>query len=98
MAPSSFRYTALANANSDIRLLELQPGSGRVQCRLRAVKLSENTTPYEPLSYCWGDQTKQVSILLDDASFDIGVNLHAALRRLRLESQVRMLWVDAICL
>ena len=98
MAPSSFRYKALEHPNSDVRLLELLPGSGRVQCRLKVVKLSENTTPYEPLSYCWGEQTRRVSILVDDAPFDIGVNLHAALKRLRLESQIRMLWVDAICI
>ena len=98
MAPSLFRYRALEHPNSDIRLLELLPGSGRVQCRLKVVKLSENTTPYEPLSYCWGEQTRRVSILVDDAPFDIGVNLHAALKRLRLESQIRMLWVDAICI
>lgn len=98
MAPRSFKYTKLADPDNEIRLLELLPGSGRVQCRLKVVKLSENTTPYEPLSYCWGEQTRQVSILVDDAPFDIGVNLYAALKRLRLESQVRTLWADAICI
>lgn len=99
MAPDLFKYIPLPHPDSNIRLLELLPGSGRLQCRLKVVKLPENMTPYEPLSYCWGDdQTKEVSIVVDDAPFKIRVNLHAALKRFRYESQVRMLWVDAICI
>jgi hypothetical protein len=98
--PRTFQYKALRDPATEIRLLELLPGSGVIRCQLKLFRLDDvSLTVYEPLSYCWGDQKKKVSITLDDADFTVGANLHAALCRLRSRRDaVRTLWVDAVCI
>ncbi|KAH8883688.1 HET-domain-containing protein, partial [Thozetella sp. PMI_491] len=95
-----FRYEQLGLPDSEIRLLDLLPGQGRVRCRLRKMALETARGQYEPLSYCWGDQKQQVTMIVDDGrALSIGLSLDAALRRLRFEqNRVRTLWVDAVCI
>lgn len=53
---------------------------------------------YEALSYVWGDPENKLPILIHSHRFDVTVNLHAALSRLRDHYFERILWVDAICI
>jgi hypothetical protein len=53
-------------------------------------------TKYEALSYVWGDASVTSPILLNGYPFEVTLNLKAALNHLRLESSLRVLWVDAI--
>ncbi|KAL2366080.1 hypothetical protein RJZ56_000920 [Blastomyces dermatitidis] len=53
---------------------------------------------YEALSYVWGTETEQTSIYIDGRPIAIKPNLDAALRNLRLPTQARRLWVDALCI
>jgi hypothetical protein len=56
-------------------------------------------TSYEALSYCWGDNTAfKTPIICNGARLEITRNLKSALQHLRDEENVRILWVDAICL
>ena len=67
-----------------------------------------NPLSFEALSYTWGDPADRESIVVipEDAgnhchveeSLSIGRNLAQALRHLRSEDDVRVLWVDAICI
>lgn len=110
---SSYQYQPLSSPSTQIRLLELLPGRGIIQCRLKVTDLGEAENTYEPLSYCWKAHTREhrfvttykekkkqqtFRVRVDGADLDITENLHSALRHMRLESRVRLLWADAICI
>jgi hypothetical protein len=59
--------------------------------------LTASKADYEALSYFWGTNVKNASILVDGKHLDITQNRHDALGRLRL-GEHRQLWMDAICI
>ena len=80
------------------RLVLLQPGrpNDDICCTLDVVALGEKPH-FEALSYVWGDGKENLpTISLNGHPHRITANLDAALRRLRSETEVRALWVDAI--
>lgn len=110
---SAYQYQPLSSPSTQIRLLELLPGRGIIQCRLKITELEEAKYTYEPISYCWRAYTreswlgstykekkkqKKIRLRVDGANFYITENLHGALRQMRLESKARVLWADAICI
>lgn len=101
--PSSllFQYRPLGpnTRQKPIRLLELLPDctTATVHCRLIHAFLIDKPV-YEALSYCWGDESNQVTIQCDTGAITVTRNLYAALVRLRKEHEIRTLWVDAICI
>ncbi|KAK2603117.1 hypothetical protein N8I77_009597 [Diaporthe amygdali] len=111
MAP--YQYEPLSSPTTQIRLLELLPGRGIIQCRLKITELKEATDTYEPISYCWKSYSripwfgitykeknqKSFRVRVDGGDYRISENLHGALRQVRLKSEkVRVLWADAICI
>jgi hypothetical protein len=86
-------------SSSFVRLLELKSGSGEdaIRADLRPVNLQDKPE-YEALSYVWGREPPNDSITVQDHAFATRPNLIAALRRLRLPNQPRVLWIDAICI
>jgi hypothetical protein len=82
-----------------IRLLHLQPRSGSetIECTIELAKFSKQPE-YEALSYMWGPANPLHSILIDGANFEVRENLWLALQHLRLETESRVLWIDAICI
>jgi hypothetical protein len=50
------------------------------------------------LSYVWGDPEETLPILINNRRFNITLNLHAALLRLRDRDIARIIWVDAVCI
>ncbi|KAH8784400.1 heterokaryon incompatibility protein-domain-containing protein, partial [Hyaloscypha finlandica] len=93
-------YSNLKNTD-EIRLLYLEPkASGEIiNCALKHAKLS-NLPKYEALSYMWGpkDVRTEHSISIDNSNFCVRENLWLALQHLRLETEIRVLWIDAICI
>jgi hypothetical protein len=91
-------YRDLQDFNQ-IRLLHLQPRSGseKIECTIELAKFSKKPE-YEALSYMWGPANPLHSILIDGANFEVRENLWLALQHLRLESESRVLWIDAICI
>lgn len=91
-------YHPLDQAKNEIRLVRLAPGTrdDALQTELLQVPLSD-TPPYEVLSYEWGTRQDSVALQLDGKDFSIGGNLAAALVEMRLDSQARVFWIDAIC-
>ncbi|KAK6436986.1 hypothetical protein LTR95_006824 [Oleoguttula sp. CCFEE 5521] len=89
----------LFNEEKSLRLLQILPDdfTAHISCTLGAYRLSD-CPPYEALSYCWGDVTDGLSILLNGSVMRVTSNLRAALRHLRSSSTSRCLWVDAICI
>lgn len=65
----------------------------------------ERDQHYEALSYVWGDPTPRDVLFVTDAldvkitfCLPITSNLSSALRHLRHEQRIRLLWVDAVCI
>ncbi|KAL7932889.1 heterokaryon incompatibility protein domain-containing protein [Trichoderma chlorosporum] len=83
-----------------IWILSLAPSqnvSDPIHMELSNVSLADKPT-YEALSYCWGDVTKRMPVICNRNQFHVTENLDSALRHLRLETEERTLWVDAICI
>ncbi len=55
-------------------------------------------TPYEALSYVWGDANDRETSFLNGVLFKVTRNLYSALRHLRYADRSRTLWIDAICI
>jgi len=83
----------------EIRLLGLLPGSRSdpIVCSLNHARLSERPK-YEALSYMWGPETHEKTMIINGDNREIRENLWAALSHLRYTNRSRILWVDAICL
>lgn len=58
----------------------------------------ESCPPFEALSYVWGQAKAVHLVLCDGGAVSITQDLEDALRILRLPTQARRLWVDAVCI
>ncbi|VUC32665.1 unnamed protein product [Clonostachys rosea] len=93
-----YAFTALGLGDS-FRLLELLPGLPSEPLRGRLhVREQPSEADYETLSYVWGSAECPHAIEIDGNPLLITTNLHSALRRLRLQTRPRTLWVDSICI
>ncbi|KAM0239544.1 hypothetical protein ACHAP5_008267 [Fusarium lateritium] len=98
-------YKPLNSQRQEIRLLTLQPSSDDgegIYCTLSHLELQPSNgagiPAYEALSYVWGEPDFTECITLNDHPFFITPSLRYILASLRLESQSRLLWADAICI
>lgn len=104
-----FQYGTLnvGTESKEIRLLELLPGNytDTIRCRITvaSIEVDPNQGPrYDALSYVWGEESSaRRLIIIDDChrgecKLMVTENLFFALRRLRLTSATRTLWVDAV--
>jgi hypothetical protein len=102
--PHRYRYSSIPRGNDSVRLLRLMPHKDEtadIQCELFDYSLQNSCKGihlYEALSYVWGNPDEKLPIFIHKHSFDVTVNLRAALLRLRNHSMERILWVDAICI
>ncbi|KFA71687.1 hypothetical protein S40288_09533 [Stachybotrys chartarum IBT 40288] len=93
--------SSLDPALEEIRVLHLHggPEDSPLECTLHKVALKSDPPPvYEALSYTWGDASDTREIVLNGHVVSVTANLFLALRRLRLEDDVRVMWVDAVCI
>lgn len=92
-------YLPLSADQREIRLLRLSPGQFQdaIHCSLSNFSLNE-CPPYEALSYVWGAGGPSRQIFVGGLPQQVTQNLEIALRYLRHSSQIRVLWVDAICI
>jgi hypothetical protein len=93
-------YGELDTSNNQIRLLLVQPSKdaeAQIQSHQRQVSLGDNPES-EALSYAWGDPELVKSILLDEREFKVTLGAWSALKGLRYDDRVRVLWIDAICI
>jgi hypothetical protein len=99
MSALPFNYVSLDPAKNTIRLLGLLPGeaSDHIQCEIKEVPLSQKPV-YEALSYAWGDPTACVTITVENKQHAVTRSLDIALRHLRSTTEVRVLWIDALCI
>ncbi|KAK0744662.1 heterokaryon incompatibility protein-domain-containing protein [Apiosordaria backusii] len=99
MSPPKLKYEALNPNKNSIRILRLLPGRwiDDIQCELQTASLDDNPA-YEALSYVWGNPQDTGPIIVDGSHFQATKNLMAALRRLRSSVDLKVLWVDAVCI
>ncbi|KAK0662071.1 putative heterokaryon incompatibility protein [Cercophora samala] len=99
MPSSELQYGPLHQQDHSIRLLRLLPGRwlDNIHCELETVSLDDNPA-YDALSYVWGNPQDTSVITVDGSPFQATKNLVAALRRLRSSVEVKVLWVDAVCI
>jgi len=98
--PVAYSYSPLPkDGNFHVRLLTLCPGPPGSPIRFDLTpKNLTNATPFEALSYVWGDASVTKQAHLCGKPFNVTTNLHSALRHLRYPDRPRTLWVDAICI
>ncbi|KAI0884939.1 heterokaryon incompatibility protein-domain-containing protein [Annulohypoxylon maeteangense] len=95
-----YEYLPLAK-NIHTRVLDLQPAinSGApLHATLRHVDLDSDLF-FDAVSYTWGEPIFNEELIIDEtSSVKITANLRDALVRFRLPTEVRHLWVDAVCI
>lgn len=107
---SAREYPSPSLADGQFRLLSLLPGTltEGVSCTLcidnipgsnvEQAHSSARRPEYEALSYTWGEMADQVIRLNGHDSFPVTDNLFYALKRLRYTHEVRVFWIDAVCI
>ncbi|KAI2619941.1 HET-domain-containing protein [Hypoxylon sp. NC1633] len=92
---------SIDSSQSQIRLLEILPGSGLddIRCSYRIISLDVEVK-YQTLSYVWGESKEHKSVVLEGRAVNVTDNLFSALQTIRSlsESEPTILWVDALCI
>jgi len=81
------------------RILSLEPGKGdEPLCGRLDIINVESAPPYDALSYTWGTGDPTNYIWIEGEPIPLRSNLEIALRALRLPSNPRLMWIDALCI
>lgn len=97
VAANSAVYETILTGRST-RIMKLHPGLGDedITCSLVVVDL-DHVEPFHALSYCWGKEPADSVMYCNGHRFRVTLNLYSALKQLRLVSEVRYMWIDAVC-
>lgn len=95
MEATTHPHKPLRLNSREIRIISLSPGfwDEDITCTTQVVSL-DSAPAFSALSYTWGAPTLTDYIFLDGERFPIMNNLGAALRHLRQQIEVRILWID----
>lgn len=88
----------LSTSTDTIRLLTIErelSNKGYLVCSLQVAAFSP-PQKYEALSYRWGDESVQKTIIVDGIGVTVTENLHAALQYLHAHPRGCPLWIDAV--
>ncbi|RYP06079.1 hypothetical protein DL764_003369 [Monosporascus ibericus] len=100
MDSQMYRYAPLGEEpdRDAFRILTVLPSVGDqpLECTLEHVALDDSPS-YEALSYIRDGVEATQSIICSGKLLPVATHLYSALRHIRLPSQPRNLWVDAIC-
>lgn len=98
-------YSPVCDAKKEIRLFVLDPAASSSPVLGRFIKAtlgSENQPAYEALSYTWadesGDQEYSAYVWCDTGYVYVTKNGEAALRRVRMRTKARLIWMDQLCI
>lgn len=102
---TTFAYSPLADASSDIRLIRVWPNQRnmRTQVEMWNVSISTQAAPaeypeYQCLSYTWGQPDNGDEIYLNGCLFHVRRNLSDFLRQAAQSLSMQPLWIDALCI
>lgn len=91
-----FQYEPLANPQTTIRLLRIEPGDGPIHCTMKCGLIEKGT--YSCLSYTWGDASQLECIYIDSRPCTVRENLYDFLHTARRYGVTESLWIDALCI
>ena len=96
-------YRPLDRTRKEIRLLHVRPSTNLtdpVEGDLEVVSLESEARPqYEAISYVWAEVSGTAPITINNVLVeDAPASAVKVLRQFRLRSEVRNLWIDAICI
>ena len=93
-----YKYTALPDPKSYIRLLSIKPSAEEFCGSVEALPISL-APPYVALSYAWGDEQPSKAFTCESTSLHVTPHLFEGIRQLcdLLEPSTRI-WIDAICI
>ncbi|KAJ8132959.1 hypothetical protein O1611_g671 [Lasiodiplodia mahajangana] len=99
---SAYEHQPLALPNST-RVVIVEPSNSLeapIECSLEEVDLDGIASPsgYEALSYVWGERVGTIPIICHGKPLLVTPNCHHALIHLRLSSERRRMFIDAICI
>jgi len=103
LAPAPI-YKPLKSGETRILRLHPVPKDQPISCELLTIQIpvesedSEHWAKYDALSYCWGTMLPDRQVLCNDFPLLIRANLYSALVALRSSTQIKDLWVDALCI
>ena len=93
----AYTYNTLKDARS-VRYVRLLPAAGgRIHCEIFRASLTGKVN-YIALSYAWGCTKRTKSITCNGRKLYVTESLLAALQRLRLTTESRVFWIDAVCI
>ncbi|KAK5634682.1 hypothetical protein RRF57_010395 [Xylaria bambusicola] len=101
--PAATLLYPLILGSSGIRLISLLPGSFEqdIHCEIAVYDLSSRPD-YKAAPYTWADEAGNVdpcrTLLVSGQSLRITRNCENALRRIRNPRDVRVIWIDAVCI
>lgn len=97
-----YTYESLDLHTDQIRLLRIRPRSKwqKIDCTIEHVSLGAVKAEYNCLSYVWGDQPEEHTILINGKSASIRPNLFAFLLQASKRRKIYSspIWIDALCL
>ncbi|KAK4897577.1 hypothetical protein LTR27_004721 [Elasticomyces elasticus] len=92
----SYAYQPLDPEQKQIRLLELAPGGYHDPLLARLLLVFLDDMPvYNTISYVWGDPSKTSELVICGTRLSVPINTILALRRMRMEDGVRVVWIDS---
>jgi hypothetical protein len=93
----SYTYDQLPEDNT-FRYLILQPGAGYepLVCNLYTAQIVD--TEYHAMSYVWGTEIRDQTIICNGRVLLVTINLFKALQCIRLPGRRIVLWADSICI
>lgn len=93
------KYTPLEQGTKQIRLLHVLPGrlEDLVSCSLQICDLADEPQ-YETISYVWGNENDRSDISLDSHDTSVPASAARAIRRVRFQDRIRVIWIDAVCI
>ena len=97
--PVGYPGAPLDEGKNEIRLLKLYPGIEHesIHCSLHNANIDAIATA-DALSYAWAEPPATHQVWINDFEFHVRTNLYHALQNLRLPSETRILWIDALCI
>lgn len=97
MLDRQFRHPPLTRRSNQIRLVTVEPDSGKGTLELH-MEIGSLNTKYVCLSYEWGVGPATETVLIDGKSLEIRNNLYEFLLAARTREYFPRIWIDAICI
>jgi hypothetical protein len=99
-ARTEYEHDPLDRTTDSFRLIKILPE--RTQDGLLQISLwhdNVSSAPYRCLSYRWGDQAQQRTVLINGLPFSVGENLYSFLEEAQSWGGSSLaLWIDSICI